>query len=186
MPMRRIPVALCITMLWCQLVAATVVIPPTFEQLVSRSRTILVVETVGQVSEWLGARIVTHVTFRVLDAWKGERVAQLVLTFLGGTVGNRTLRIDGVPAFTPGDRDVLFVDAAGGASPLVGFMHGRFPVIRDSVTGTERVLTFDGRPLLTTAALGRAPLPSLDQRLFRALSIDELRNLVDDQLRVIP
>lgn len=184
--MNKIPAVLCVTLLWCQLVGATVVIPPTFEQLVRWSQAILVVDTVAQRSEWQGPRIVTHVTFRVLDAWKGERVAQLELTFLGGTVGDRTLRIDGMPTFRPGDRDVLFVDASDGASPLVGFMHGRFPVVRDSVTGTERVLTFDGRPLLTTVALGRAALPSLDQRLFRALSIDELRNLVDDQLRAVP
>lgn len=184
--MIRIPSLVCGTLLWSMAAHATVVIPPTFEQLVARSQTVVVVEAVGQRSEWQGSRIVTHVTFRVLDAWKGERAAQIVLTFLGGTVGNRTLRIEGVPMFRPGDRDVLFVDAAGGASPLVGFMHGRFPVVRDSVTGTERVLTFDGQPLLTTAALGRAALPSLDQRLFRALSIDELRNLVDDQLRAAP
>jgi len=68
MSMSRIPVVFCFTMLWCQLVAATVVIPPTFDQLVSRSQTILVVETVGQLSEWQGSRIVTP----ILDTLKSE------------------------------------------------------------------------------------------------------------------
>jgi hypothetical protein len=126
------------------------------------------------------------VTFRVLDVWKGDAASQIVLTFAGGTVGDRTLRIDGIPEFEPRARDILFVDPAEGASPLIGFMHGRFRVVDDRASGVQRVLTFDGRPLIATEALGRAVPPSLDQRLFRALSVDEFRGRVSDALMGLP
>ena len=84
------------------------------------------------------------------------------LEFLGGTVGDLTMEVAGMPQFSSGQRSVLFVgNTVRAASPLVGFMHGRFRVERDLQNGVDRVRTFDGQSLGSTASLGAQRLPSL-------------------------
>ena len=55
---------------------ATTVIPPTFDELVSRAQTIFEGEVTGVQSQWIGEgsehRIVTFVTFKVYDSLKGD------------------------------------------------------------------------------------------------------------------
>ena len=65
--------------------------------------------------------------------------------------------------FRLGQRDVLFVGSEfRSVSPLVGFMHGRMRVERDTVSGIDRVRTFDGRALGSSAQIGpQRVVPSL-------------------------
>src|SRR5262249_18588141 len=85
----------------------------------------------------------------VLHVMKGQVGLRTQLTFAGGTIGNRTLDVAGVPQFAAGDRDVLFVSPDRNAvSPLLGVWHGRFRVEPDPVTGEALVRTFDGKPVL--------------------------------------
>ena len=85
--------------------------------------------------------------FRVEDVWKGSSSVVTRLEFLGGTIGQTRMDVTGMPAFTIGQRSVLFVTAqARSVSPLVGFMHGRLRVERD-LSGVDRVRTHDGRSL---------------------------------------
>jgi hypothetical protein len=156
----------------CLLAAAgvarsTTVIPPTFDQLVAEAQTVFVGEVMNVRSEWdarpTGRAIVTLVTFRVEDVWKGNVGAVTQLEFLGGEIGEIGLKVEGMPVFRLGQRDVLFV---GGevrtVSPLVGFMHGRMRVERDTVSGVDRVRTFDGRALGSVAQVGpQRAAPSL-------------------------
>lgn len=142
---------------------STTVIPPTFDALVAGAGTIFVAEVIGQRAEWEatphGRSIVTYVTFRVEDVWKGAAGAVTQLEFLGGTIGNRRMEVVGMPVFRIGQRDVLFVSSTVRAvSPLVGFMHGRMRIERDVATGVDRVRTYDGRSLGSVAQVGaRAP-----------------------------
>ena len=66
-----------------------------------------------------------------------------------------------MPEFHVGDRDVLFINETGRpASPIVGFMYGRFRIVRDPATGVDMVRTHDGRPLAarrTSATAVRPP-----------------------------
>ena len=138
---------------------STTVIPPTFDDLVSKAQTIFVGEVVNQRAVWeatpQGRSIVTIVTFRVAEVWKGTVGPVTQLEFLGGTIGEMRMEVVGMPTFRIGQRDVLFVGSTVRAvSPLVGFMHGRLRIEREPISGVDRVRTHDGRSLGSTAQLG--------------------------------
>ena len=62
--------------------------------------------------------------------------------------------ISDAPVFNVGDHDILFVENNGTqAIPLVGIMHGRFKIQRDS-SGTEIVTKNEGQPVKQVARLG--------------------------------
>ena len=157
--MRRVlSLSVLCTLLMAGVANSTTVIAPTFESLVSSATTIFVGEAVNVRSEWIttrdGRAIVTRVTFKVEDVWKGAAGAMTELEFLGGTIGETTMEVVGMPQFREGQRSVLFVsDDAKAVSPLVGFYHGRMRVEKDAY-GVDRVRTYDGRSLANPAAVG--------------------------------
>ena len=140
--------------------SSTVVIPPSFDELVTRAQSIFVGEVIDRQSIWestaQGRSIVTQVTFKVDDVWKGSVGPITRLEFLGGTIGEVTLEVSGVPAFAIGQRDVLFVTPdTRTISPLVGHMYGRLRVERDTVGGVDRIRAFDGRSVGGLSDIGR-------------------------------
>ena len=147
---RPVLLSLICTLVFAGVAGSTTVIPPTFDSLVSKAGTIFVGEVVDQRAYWVttpdGRAIRTLVVFKVEDVWKGSVGAVTQLDFLGGTIGDTTMEVIGMPAFRVGQRSVLFVAAERAASPLVGFMHGRMRVERDG-SGVDRVRTHDGRSL---------------------------------------
>lgn len=164
---------------------STTVIPPTFEELVSRARLIFVGQAINEHAYWVstpqGRAIKTVVTFRVEDTWKGSVGAVTQLEFLGGELDGLRMAVSGMPRFANGQRDVLFVTGAvRTVSPLVGFMHGRVKVEREVASGADRVRTFDGRALSTTMQFGpaRAPVaegaPSMRLADFKALVLNQM------------
>ena len=165
---------------------STTVIPPTFDALVSSAATIFVGEVMNVRSEWEttlnGRAIITLVTFRVEEVWKGDLGAVTQLEFLGGEMGDVGMRVEGSPVFRLGQRDVLFVNSIVRAvSPLVGFMHGRMRVERDTVSGVDRVRTFDGRALGSIAQLGpQRAAPSLAS--ITPMRLNELETAVRSRL----
>jgi hypothetical protein len=147
----KVPI-LCVSALLAGVVAAssTTVIPPTFDELVSQAQVIFQGEVADRRSEWettaQGRSIITRVTFSVANVLKGQAGAAVQLTFLGGTIDGTTLTVSDMPQFLVGDRDVLFVSPdLHSVSPLVGFVHGRFRIVRDAVTGADEVRTHDGQ-----------------------------------------
>lgn len=139
--MRLIGLGLC-AMLTVAGTAGAQVIRMSFVEMVGAAETIVVAEAVDSRAEWVttGASrvIVTHITFRVTDTFKGTERVLLPLEFLGGTVGNQRQEVSGVPMFDIGDRAVLFVSGTRAVSPIVGHMQGRFP-INVGPDGTEYV-----------------------------------------------
>ena len=95
---------------------ATTVIPPNFDQLVSRAQIIFEGEVTGLQSQWIGEgaqhRIVTFVTFKVDDTLKGDPGASYSIRMLGGTVDGRTMAVTDAPKFTVGDHASLFRSSA--------------------------------------------------------------------------
>src|SRR4051794_29314027 len=143
----------------------TTVIPPSFDELVAQAETVALTQVVGVRSAWTESRscrtIVTDVTVSIERTLKGPVFAQRSLEILGGTVGDDTLQVSGLPEFHLGDRDVLFIrDSGRPVSPIVGFAYGRFRVVRDPATGVEIVRTHDGRPLASTNDVGNPAPPS--------------------------
>src|SRR6266511_3494385 len=130
---------------------ATTTVAPTFAELVSAAVTIVESEVLETRARYVSGRertiIVTDVIVRVAQTFKGREQSSMVLTFHGGTVGDVTYRIDGMPTFAVGDRDVLFIQGEEGISPLVGMMHGRVRAVTDPTTREVSMRRFDGRPL---------------------------------------
>ena len=137
---------------------ATTVIPPNFDELVSRAEVIFEGEVTGLQSQWIGEgaehRIVTFVTFKVDDTLKGNAGATYTMRMLGGTVDGQTMEVTDAPKFKVGDHDLLFVEHNGSQFiPLVGIMHGRFRIQKDQ-TGNDILLTGAGQPLADVGQLG--------------------------------
>ena len=91
---------------------ATTVIPPTFDQLVSRAQVIFQGAVTDVRSQWAGEgaqrHIVTFVTFKVEDTLKGNAGATYSIRLLGGTVDGETMEVSDTPKFKVGDRDILW------------------------------------------------------------------------------
>jgi hypothetical protein len=138
---------------------ATTVIPPTFEEMTDRAELIFVGKVVSSRAEWrtVGTNrvIFTLVEFERQEVLKGEAGVSVTLQFLGGTVGDVTLEIAGVPKFNAGDREFLFVEGNGVQfCPLVGVFHGKFGVRKDEKTGRDILVMHNGKPLLDVAEIG--------------------------------
>ena len=150
----------------------------------SGASTIFVGEVIGQDAIWVSTRqgraIKTLVTFRVEDVWKGASGAVTRLEFLGGTIGDTTMEVIGMPTFRVGQRSVLFVASGRHVSPLVGFMHGRMRVERD-LAGVDRVRTHDGRSLGAVAQIG--PLRPDYMRSIAPMRLSELASAVKARVR---
>src|SRR3984893_8380589 len=132
---------------------ATTVIPPSFDELVSRAEAIFQGTVTKVESQWTGEgaqhRIISYVTFRVEDALKGTPGEAYTLHMLGGTVDGETMEVSDGPKFKVGDRDIIFVENNGNQIiRLLGIMHGRFHVEKDDQTGRE-MMTTNERDTLT-------------------------------------
>jgi hypothetical protein len=144
------------------LACATTVIPPSFDELVSQAEIIFQGTVTNVRSQWIGEgaqrHIVSYVTFKVNDAYKGNPGDQITLQMLGGTVDGKTMEVTDAPKFKRGDHDVLFVENNGTQFiPLVGIMHGRFHVRKDA-SGRDVVHTNDDTPVASTGQIGKESL----------------------------
>jgi len=186
--MRRLSVCVLAALLGLSRTAtSTSVVAPTFDELVARAESVFVGRVVAERSLWVDSRagraIVTDVTFAIERTIKGPLYAERSLEFLGGTVGDDTLRVSGMPEFHVGDRDVLFVNDSGRpVSPLVGFMYGRFRILRDARSGREVVRTHDGRPLASVDEVGNRNAPAASAPA-RTLNLDEFLDAVAAKAR---
>jgi hypothetical protein len=165
---------------------ATTVIPPNFDELVSRAQVIFEGEVTGLQSQWIGEgaehRIVTFVTFKVDDALKGNPGATYSIRMLGGTVDGQTMEVTDAPKFKFGDHDILFVENNGSQFiPLVGIQHGRFRVQKDQ-TGRDTLLTGEGQPLADVSQLGANEETVAKSKA--ALSLNDFKNTIQNRIRV--
>jgi hypothetical protein len=163
--------------------SATTVIPPTFDQLVSRAQVIFQGTVTNVRSEWIGEgaqrRIVTYVSFKVEDVFKGDPGPQITLRMAGGTVGADTVEISDAPKFKSGDRDVLFVENNGTQFiPLVGIMHGRYHVRKDA-NGRDTIYKNSGAPVSSTAQIGKEMAAPATQ----AITLQEFKQAVATRAR---
>jgi hypothetical protein len=142
------------------LVRATTVQPPEFPELVVEADSIYRGHVTAVQSRHVdapGATVIkTYVTFAIDRAIKGADHKEIVLEFLGGTVGSDTLAVEGMPRFHVGQREILFVQKNGTQfCPLVRLMHGRYRIEHDPRTGREYVAREDRTPLASVAAVAR-------------------------------
>jgi hypothetical protein len=168
-------------------VHATMVIPPTFDQLVQQAEVIFqgTVTNVRSVWEGEGAQrhIDTYITFQIDDTLKGKTSGSYTIRVLGGTVGEDTMEVTCAPKFQVGDRQILFVEHNGEQFvPLVGIMHGQLRIERDQQTGREFIATHDGDPLRDLTQLGRNEEAAVAADSAEAISPNDLKSAVQKQL----
>jgi hypothetical protein len=167
---------------------ATTVIPPKFDELISRAEVIFEGEVTGLKSQWIGEgaehRIVTFVTFKVDDTLKGNPGASYSIRMLGGTVDGQTMEVSDAPKFKVGDHDLLFVENNGRQFiPLVGIAHGRFRIQKDQ-TGRDILLTGEGQPLADISQLGGNEQAVAHNKA--ALSLNDFKSIIRSHVNSSP
>ena len=170
--------------LFAPILRATTVVPPEFEELVRESDYVVRGRVTAVESIWQdkgGSRvIVSKVHVEVLEVIAGAPPSPLVLTMLGGKIGEKQMVLEGAPRFVVGDEDILFVRDNGRAvSPLTRIMHGRYRIQKDTASGREYVARDNGDPLTDTSEVSQplhqaetAAQAALPSKLQRALSPD--------------
>ena len=168
-------------------VSSTTIIPPTFEQLVQQAELIFQGTVTNSLSVWEGEggqrHIETYVTFKIEDNVKGQAGASYTIRMLGGTVGDETMEVTDTPKFTVGDREILFVEHNNDQFvPLVGIDHGRFHVQKDEQTGRDIVVNNEGEAVRDLTQLGRNEKGAVVSDAAQAISADDLKAAVHQQL----
>ena len=168
-------------------VSSTTIIPPTFEQLVQQAELIFQGTVTNSLSVWEGEggqrHIETYVTFKIEDNVKGQAGASYTIRMLGGTVGDETMEVTDTPKFTVGDREILFVEHNNDQFvPLVGIDHGRFHVQKDEQTGRDVVVNNEGEAVRDLTQLGRNEKGAVVSDAAQAISADDLKAAVHQQL----
>jgi hypothetical protein len=168
------------------------VIPPTFEVLVAEAEVAIEGEVVAvrsEMAEHQGRPLVyTYVTIRVLDSMKGAPDQTIELRMLGGTVGDFTMQVSGVPKFRAGDHDLFFIVGNGSYfCPLVGVTHGYYPIGTDEVDGTPVVRRSNGEPLATAADVEEplergASSARAETGRGRAMKLDDFKRRVREEV----
>ena len=160
-----------------------------------RAELIFVGKVVSSRAEWRNAGtnrvIFTLVEFERQEVLKGEAGASVTLQFLGGTVGDVTLEIAGVPKFKSGDREFLFVEGNQVQfCPLVGVFHGKFGVRKDEQSGRDILMRHNGKELRDVAEIGAGAGAEFGPKRGKLsisataepLSLEEFKSKIHDRL----
>lgn len=131
---------------------AVSVIPPEFADLVSEATQIVRVRVTEISVRWdpseQGPVIHTYVRAETLKTLKGASQPTVDVRLLGGQVGEVSMKVADMPEFEVGRTYILFIAGNNRTfCPLVGVMHGTYPLVLDSTTGMERVARSNLQPL---------------------------------------
>ncbi len=136
---------------------ATSVIPPTFPELVQEADgvyrgKVTAIQARRATSPDGTAIIKTFVTLVVERTLKGAAKAEITLEFLGGTIGDESLRVAGMPKFNLGAAEYVFVQRNGVQfCPLVAMGHGRYRLLHDTAAQRDYIARDNGIPLTDLA-----------------------------------
>lgn len=90
---------------------------------------------------WDAGEIWTFTTFAIEETWKGAppgAAAQITVRLLGGSVGDLTSTVSGIPRFHPGEEVILFLEPTSrGDFSIVSWVQGTFRIRRDPRSGEE-------------------------------------------------
>lgn len=126
-------------------VHATSIRPPTLDELIAQSTRVVEVVATNTTSYWEhtteGRIIRTKIQFEVLDPILGPNGKDLTLTFLGGTIGNRSMSVAGQPRFQTGETSILFIEQTDNAfCPVTRMAYGRFRLASTDAGKTQQVV----------------------------------------------
>lgn len=161
---------------------AVVAKPLTLDELVDRSDVIFAGTVVSVESRWNDehTRIYTYTTFRVDEYLKGDGDDTLVITSIGGSVGDIGMAASGMPYFRKDERVVLFTAASpSGSRGVTGWNQGRFRILANPQTGEETLVRS-----LAGVTFARPPSPKVTQQFRAVRTLDDLRTAVRSRMEV--
>ena len=123
---------------------ATTVRRLSLDDLVSKSRSIVIGHVLESRTFWTDDHklIMTAYTVQVQENIKGNTPQIIVITTIGGQVGNTVLHVAGMPVFGNGQSAVLFLEQSGAYTTVVGLNQGNFPISNGEVSNTVIGLSF--------------------------------------------
>jgi hypothetical protein len=143
---------------------------------------------VANETTWEAGEIWTSTTFQVEEVWGGVSVRavgasqSIRVRLLGGTLGDVTSRVSGIPRFQQGEEVVLFLERTRrGDFSVVSWQQGTFRVRRDRQTG-EEVVTQDTSSFATYDPVHR----HFEEDGIRSMRTADLRSHVDAALQRKP
>ena len=149
------------------------VLPVSLEQMSKDSQLIFEGEVIDTVSRFNAneTNIHTYVTFRVLDVVKGTRNnPEIMLRFLGGTVGEVSLNVSESTLPELGEKGVYFVESLERfqVNPLYGMDQGHFLISESGIITTR------SRQVITSVRPDSQPrAEGLSNGIARGLAVDE-------------
>ena len=111
-----------------------------FKELVNQATAVARLRCIGVQSVWQDGEIWTETRFEIVEVSKGLLPGVVSVRMLGGSVGSLHSRVEGVPAFRPGEEAYLFLwRPEGEPFRVLGWSQGTFRITRDPRTGVELV-----------------------------------------------
>jgi hypothetical protein len=141
--MRRYCAFIAILLCLSHPLAATVLLPADFNDIVSGSHIIVHGRVVDVRAEWTNdrAQIESYITVAPSAFYRGSPAASVTFRVPGGQVGRYKQVTVGAPQFVPGEEAIVFLRANGPAVPQVfGLSQGVFRVRVDQRTGQRTVI----------------------------------------------
>jgi hypothetical protein len=161
-------IVLWVGMLWPAQSAAVLVVPMTFEQLVSEAAAVVYARVADVRGQWTADResIDSVITLEPLQYLKGHLGESIAMRLPGGQAGGKIQVIPGAPVLRTGELVVVFLKARGPALlTTLGLGQGIFRVTRDVRSGAMLVTP----PPLKESAAGRVIRGAAERR---SLSIE--------------
>src|SRR5712691_5968821 len=110
------------------------------EELANQAMAVARLRCLSAESRWENGEIWTETRFEIVELNKGLLPGVVSVRMLGGSIGNLHSRIEGVPAFRPGEEAYVFLwGREGEPFRVLGWSQGTFRISRDPRTGVERV-----------------------------------------------
>jgi hypothetical protein len=146
---KSLVLGLMLIFLSADLARATTVERLSLESLVKKASSIVQGKVDRSKTFWSADRKVILTTYTIIvdETIKGTPARAIELTTIGGTMGDVTLHVAGMPTFQQGENAVVFVEKSGNFSTVVGLAQGHFVVENAAVSNRVSELQFpDGRP----------------------------------------
>jgi hypothetical protein len=156
-------------------------------ELAKRAGHITVADVLSVQSAWDQShkKIFTTIELSVVESWKGgaQPASHITVVQPGGTVGDISMTVFGMPQFTVGERVLVFLRGTTGAAGVVGMAQGKLPMTRDASSGKWTV------GIANSAGLERVPLKGktgASTTVESPRSLDEMRGHVQQILKAQP
>ncbi len=118
----------------------------------------------------------TYFTFQIIDIIKGSYTgSNIELGFMGGRLGDSTLKVSGMQMPEVGERGIYFVEnlSVQQVHPLCGWQQGHCLVISDKQTGKDMVIPVEDKDSVKANSLALTHAPTLE--VFK----QNIRNVIE-------